>query len=390
MSSYYSNRDKLISQLENDYSLINKRNLELFSSRNNSLNNLSSSGIYNQSNFLPNLSTINKNDNYLYNEEPTEIYDFTKLNLEYDIQISALKKKLSNTKEERKETQKKVNLMKIRINKLLNEEKESMKELENIKKSIQKIKTNREKRHKNLVKNKLNFIPYSKNSTIIHNISNISRIYNSSSLIKNKLGNFNSFNVSLRKNKKIKNIQNNGIITNFMKDKNCNKSLKNRNNNLKIKFGTYSVRNTPPYLEKLALNNNSERHLVNNISKDNDDSFNIFSKNAEIEKFTQNNNNSLNEISIKNKKKLKNQIKQNLINKLNNHEKEKKKIEDEIKKIEKEQYNLWINFTENMNSGNTTSNSNNNKSNTNKLKKSGLFIENEDDENIVNYNYNYI
>lgn len=107
MSSYYSNRDKLISQLENDYSLINKRNLELFSSRNNSLNNLSSSGIYNQSNFLPNLSTINKNDNYLYNEEPTEIYDFTKLNLEYDIQISALKKKLSNTKEERKETQKK-------------------------------------------------------------------------------------------------------------------------------------------------------------------------------------------------------------------------------------------------------------------------------------------
>ena len=390
MSSYYSNRDKLLSQLENDYSLINKRNLELYSSRNNSLNNLSSSGIYNQSNFLPNLSTINKNENYLYNEDPTEIYDFEKLNLEYDIQISALKKKLSNTKEERKETQKRVNLMKIRINKLLNEEKESMKELENIKKSIQKIKTNREKRHKNLVKNKLNFIPYSKNSTIIHNISNISRIYNSSSLIKNKLGNFNSFNVSLRKNKKIKNIQNNGIITNFMKDKNCNESLKNRNNNLKIKFGTYSVRNTPPYLEKLALNNNSERHLVNNISKDNDDSFNIFSKNAEIEKFTQNNNNSLNEISIKNKKKLKNQIKQNLINKLNNHEKEKKKIEDEIKKIEKEQYNLWINFTENMNSGNTTSNSNNNKSNTNKLKKSGLFIENEDDENIVNYNYNYI
>ena len=388
MSSYYSNRDKLISQLENDYSLINKRNLELYSSRNNSLNNLSSSGIYNQSNFLPNLSTINKNDNYLYNEEPTEIYDFTKLNLEYDIQISALKKKLSNTKEERKETQKKVNLMKIRINKLLNEEKESMKELENIKNSIQKIKINREKRDKNFAKKKSYYIPHSKNSTIIH--KNISRIYNSNSLIKNKIGNFNSFNVSLRKNKKIKNIQNNGIITNFMKDKNCNKSLKNRNNNLKIKFGTYSVRNTPPYLEKLALNNNSERHLVNNISKDNDDSFNIFSKNAEIEKFTQNNNNSLNEISIKNKKKLKNQIKQNLINKLNNHEKEKKKIEDEIKKIEKEQYNLWINFTENMNSGNTTSNSNNNKSNTNKLKKSGLFIENEDDENIVNYNYNYI
>ena len=163
MSSYYSNRDKLISQLENDYSLINKRNLELFSSRNNSLNNLSSSGIYNQSNFLPNLSTINKNDNYLYNEEPTEIYDFTKLNLEYDIQISALKKKLSNTKEERKETQKKVNLMKIRINKLLNEEKESMKELENIKNSIQKIKINREKRDKNFAKKKSYYIPHSKN-----------------------------------------------------------------------------------------------------------------------------------------------------------------------------------------------------------------------------------
>ena len=387
MSSYYTNRNKLITQLENDYSFNIKRNLELYSSRNYSLNNLSSSGIYNQSNFLPNLSTINKTDNYLYNEDPTDIYDFSKISLEYDIQISALKKKLSNIKEERKESQKKVNLMKIRINKLLNEEKESMKELEDIKKSITKIKANREKHNKILAKNKYSYIPHSKNSTIHKNIN---RINNSSSIIKNKLGNFNSFNVSLRKNKKVNNIQKIGIIADFMKDKYFNKSLNKRNNKLKIKNGNFSLRSTPPYLDKLTLNNNSERDLVNNISKDNDDRVNISSKNTEIENFTQNNNNSTNEISIKNKKKLKNQIKQNLINKLKEHEKEKKKIEDEIKKIEKEQYNLWINFTENMNSRNTTSNSNNNKSNNNKIKKLGLFNENEDDDNIVNYNYYYV
>jgi hypothetical protein len=172
-----------------------------------------------------------------------------------------------------------------------------------------------------------------------------------------------------------------------MKNKNFNKSLNNRNHNIKIKYGTYSLKNSPPYLDKFPLNNKSERHLVNNISKDNDDSFIVSSKNTENEKLAQNNNNSINEISIRNKKKLKNQIKQNLINKLKKHEKEKKKIEDEIKKIEKEQYNLWINFTENMNSGNTTSNSNNNKFNNNKIKKLGLFNENEDDDNIVNYNY---
>ena len=379
MSSYYTNIDKFIPQLENDNSLnIKRNNLEFYSSRNCSLNNLSTSAINNQSNFLPNLSTINKSDNYLYNEYPTEIYDFSKMNLEYDIQIAALKKILSSLKEERKESQNKVNFMKIRINKLLNEEKESMKELENIKKTIQNIKTNRKKHDKNLAKKKSNYIPHSKNSTI-HN--NARRINNPNSTIKNKLGNFNSFNVSLKKNKKMNNIQNAGIITNFMKEKDFNKSLNKRNDKLKIKYGTYSLRNTPTILDKLG--NNSERHLVNNISKDNDDSINISSRNNENEK---NNRYSTDDISIMNKKKLKNQIKQNLMNKLKEHEKEKKRIEDEIKKIEKEEYNLWINFSENMISGNTTSNSNN-KSNNKTYKRSDLFIGNEDDDNIVNYNY---
>ena len=378
MSSYYINTDKFIPQLENDNSLSIKRNLELYSSRNCSLNNLSTSAINNQSNFLPNLSTINKSDNYLYNEYPTEIYDFSKMNLEYDIQIAALKKILSSIKEERKESQNKVNFMKIRINKLLNEEKDSMKELENIKKTIQNIKTNRKKHDKNLAKKNLNYIPHSKNSNI-HN--NARRINNPNSTIKSKLGNFNSFNVSLKKNKKLNNIQNAGIITNFMKEKDFNKSLNKRNDKLKIKYGTYSQRNTPTILDKLG--NNSERHLVNNISKDNDDSINISSRNNENEK---NNRYSTDDISIMNKKKLKNQIKQNLMNKLKEHEKEKKRIEDEIKKIEKEEYNLLINFSENMISGNTTSNSNN-KSNNKTYKRSDLFIENEDDDNIVNYNY---
>ena len=55
---------------------------------------------------------------------------------------------------------------------------------------------------------------------------------------------------------------------------------------------------------------------------------------------------------------LKTQIKQNLMNKLKKDEEEKKRIQEEIRKIEKEQHDLWMNFSENMNSRNTTSNTN--------------------------------
>ena len=55
--------------------------------------------------------------------------------------------------------------------------------------------------------------------------------------------------------------------------------------------------------------------------------------------------------SFKNKSgiSLKNQVKHNLLKKLSEEEKERKKIQDEINSLEKLQYNLWKNFDENMN-----------------------------------------
>ena len=81
--------------------------------------NMSALLLNNQSNItFPNKTTINKHYKFLYSGIPTEISNISKKNLEYDIQLTALKKKLSTIKSQRKKAETKFNLMKLRINKL--------------------------------------------------------------------------------------------------------------------------------------------------------------------------------------------------------------------------------------------------------------------------------
>jgi hypothetical protein len=265
----------------------------------------------------------------------------------------------------------KVNLMKLRINKLQDEEKKSQKELEDIKKSIQKIKNNRKKiennnktfskkgnKKHNFIKNKtLSFInDKDKNSSYINN-SNYNDKYN-------PIVYHNSFHISMKKNKNI----NNNFHNNFTpkpkylsNKKGLNNSI-NRSNISNDNYGAYSFRNTSIKLDKLNINSNN--------SKNNS----VINKNRVIP-----NPSNVNKSKID----LKTQIKQNLENKLKQDEEERKKIQEEIRKIEKHQYDLWMNFSENMNSGNTTFNSNINSH----FRESELYNKDEDDENIVNYNF---
>ena len=83
-----------------------------------------------------------------------------------------------------------------------------------------------------------------------------------------------------------------------------------------------------------------------------------------------------------NKSNLRAQMKINLIKKLKEDELNKKKIEEEIKQIEKEQYALCANFSLNLNSGITESNT---KDTSDKRMK--MYEEYENDDNIENYNY---
>ena len=369
--NYLDNQKEKFNLIDN-YPFNYKKSLEFYSERNNTSNFLSTSGINNQSSILfPNKSTTNKHNKNLYSGNPAEIFDISKKNLEYDIQLTALKKKLSTIKEQRKKSEMKVNLMKLRINKLQDEEKKSQKELEDIKKSIQKIKNNRKKiennnktfskkgnKKHNFIKNKtLSFInDKDKNSSYINN-SNYNDKYN-------HIVYHNSFHISMKKNKNI----NNNFHNNFTpkpkylsNKKGLNNSI-NRSNISNDNYGAYSFRNTSIKLDKLNINSNN--------SKNNS----VINKNRVIP-----NPSNVNKSKID----LKTQIKQNLENKLKQDEEERKKIQEEIRKIEKHQYDLWMNFSENMNSGNTTFNSNINSH----FRESELYNKDEDDENIVNYNF---
>lgn len=366
-----------------DYPLSCKRSLEINSARNYNSNNLSTSSIQNQSSILfPNKSTTNKkHNNYLYNGNPIECIDISKKNLEYDIQLTALKKKLSVIKEQRKESESKVHLMKLKINKLQNEEKASIRELENIKKRIQKIKNNRKKNEINYLKKSQNTKNYNKTNSFISNKTHsfIKDKYKtndlSSSNFKGKVKNNNlmqhkSFQISMRKSKNFSNLMQNNCTPKsklFINKKALNSSNNRSNTSSNENYGTYSFRNTSINLDKLNINNNNVKN--NNL----------------LNKINKNSNTNINK-NINNKNDLKSQIKQNLVNKLIEDEKERKRIQEEIRQIEKEQYDLWMNFSENMNSGNTTSNTKNN----NNYKKNiitDLYYKDEDDDNLVNYNY---
>ena len=182
-----------------------------------------------------------------------------------------------------------------------------------------------------------------------------------------------SFQISMKKSNNFGNILQNNNFTpksKLFNDKIVVNSSNNKNNTpFNDNFGTYSFRNTSINLDKININNNSKNNIIiNKVYKNYNSNININKNNID----------------------LKSQIKQNLMNKLREDEKERKRIQEEIRQIEKEQYYLWMNFNENMNS--------NNKPDSNIAKKKNILkknlindinYKNEDDDNLVNYNYNF-
>ena len=366
-----------------DFPITFKKSLELHSDRNNNSNNsniLSTSSLNNQSSILfLNKSTTNKSHSkILWGKGITDIPDISKKNLEYDIQIAALKKKLASVKEQRKQSEMKVNLIKIKIKQLQNEEKASIKELENTKKSIQKIRNNRKKSQINNNANKAfkknkkthNFIKI-KTLSFINNKNSGNFINNSYFKDnENKIGSNHSFHISMKKNNNFKNSFT--PKANYLVKKNALNNPNNRSNPFNDKYGDYSFKNTSINLEQIKFNYsnipNKKRVLANSISNQNK---NINNKN--------------------NKNDLKSQIKKNLINKLKQDEEERKRIQEEIRKIEKEQYNLWVNFNDNMNNKSIMNigNDSNNNINNNYIVNDELNDEDimEDQDNILNYKF---
>ena len=350
----------------------NKRNIPLNSLRNNSSNIFSKSII----------------------KKPSELLDISKTSIEFDIQLSSLKKKLLSVKEQKKESENKVNLIKLRIKKLLIKEKESLIELENIKKTIQKILNNRKKYEQKLKKtNKTKYSKIAKN--------NSSNINNLNFLDKNRLENHKSFLISMKKNKFLNKIQSNFSIVNininrkknYISSKRLNKSTNDKNKSTFNKindiscdsnngyiYGINSIRNASINLGKLDLNNNKSNYDINNIDEskiDNDEINNKKDMNNILGNFINK--------KIKNRKELKSQIKINLENKLKEHEEQRNRIQEEIKKIEDEQYNLWMNFNEKFKNEDTNF-TNNLSSNRKIIIKSDLYNI-DDDDNILNYNF---
>jgi hypothetical protein len=364
-------KQRLIS-LNEDFPSITKRRIQLHSARNNISSNTSKSKIKN----------------------PLDILDISKTNLEFDIQIAALKKKLLTIKEQRTETEKNVNSMKLKIRKLLNEEKESIRELENVKKSILKIQKNRIKNQK-----RMDLSVNSKNT--IKKKNNNDNTIDSSFMEKDTIKNHKFHNISMKKTKFLNKIKSNfdKINTNILKPKHLIKSKRlNRSINNKSAinisksndiskdlsdgyiYGINTVRNTSINLGKIILNNNKSNSNINNGNDSKNDN-GVTNNNKKILNKYGNNMKK----KIKNKKDLKCQIKMNLEIKLKEHENQRKKIQEELKKLEKQQYDLWMNFNDNMNSVDTTFNTNINSKQKMQIKSEIYNIN--DFDNILNYNF---
>ena len=164
-----------------------------------------------------------------------EMFYLSKINLEHDLYLTSLKKKLSIIKEERKQSELNVTNLKRRIFELQKEEQKSLRQLENTKKYIKRIIDNR-KKNNNIKKN------YDIKITKINNFFQTNKSPN------NKLLNTNSYNYktwfapskkrNLIKKQYITHINSNsGIETNFNNNNSLsisNKFIRNTNNNIFI------------------------------------------------------------------------------------------------------------------------------------------------------------
>ena len=356
----------------NDNQLSDKGSFGLFSSRDKNINNIfSTSIIKNQSNSILNNSNGNINNkfqnSYIYQNSPTSPREYstistTKKSLEYDIKIAELKEKLKILKEENKNNENNINLSKLRINKLQNEEKASLRELENTQKRILKIKNNRKNANNQKYSSKkrinLNLSSIKNTNSNNYNYTNKKINYttkNNKSIIDTECSSGNKSQILLK-------IKNN--LNNLEKHNSYRVNLKNRKNTFNILSPKLKY-----FITKNGINNSYDM-----IQTDNANYMNNGHEQIKSSIFKKKIN--------KNKSDLRAEMKNNLIKKLKEDELNKKKIEEEIKQIEKEQYDLCINFSLNLYSGNTESNSQN--TNDKRMK---MYEEYENDDNIVNYNY---
>ena len=176
---------------------------------------------------------ISEFKNTIYNtidDYNKDIFHLTKINLEYDIYLSSLKKQLAIIKEERKLSEINVTNLKRKIFELQKEEQKSIKQLENTKKYIKKIIDNR-KKHINNYKTKKNFDI---------KITKINDIFKTTRSPNNKINTHTNYSCNswLSTNKKKKLVKNQNLtFTNYIKrkekEKNKNKTIANNSNNCK-------------------------------------------------------------------------------------------------------------------------------------------------------------
>ena len=258
------------------------------------------------------------NPNFYYNtinEYSEDNFNISKINLECDIYISSLKKKLAMVKQSRKDVELNVINLKKKINELQDKEKKSLKQLECTKKYINKIKKNS--------KNNNN-----KNYGII--ITKINNIYQNNQSNKNpgniklNIDNSNAYKAWMPKNDIIISKNPKSTLSHLA----CYTAIKNNNNN---------------------KNKNKNLNSKNNLIKKK-----IIGKPEGLDNFKICSSPISNKIyikktitSIRKSKNYKN-IKDNLIKNIKKDIDEKLRVEREIAKINKEQNKLYNNFYENF------------------------------------------
>ena len=285
---------------------------------------ITNSNIYNNKNIVGVPTGTSPTKSLYYNtidDYSSVASNLSKVNIEHDILLSSLKKKLAMIKDERKKSEICVANKKKKIYELQKEEQKSLKQLENTKKYIKKIIDNR-KKHNNqknfdIKITKINNI-FQTNKSPNHKISNTNDICNLSNtwLVPRKK------KVIIKKTKT--NLSHNTCCSELGKI-NINYNL-NKNNRLTIDLNEINYSKDTNYNNSSNYNNTKNRTIYNR-------------------KKISNNN------SIKNNNKISNNkttLKENLIQKLRQDEEEKTKIQKQIEEIEKEQKDLYNNFYENF------------------------------------------
>ena len=334
MSSFdlYSQERILNSFNENPISKENPIFPVMNSSRLKNPNNILSSPMIQTENILKlnnsNMNIKNKSLNYFQNKSIQNSPSVNYSSFDYDNKINELKEKLRTLKEQNKMNINNINSMKLRINKLQSEEKTSIRELENVQQRILKINSNRQK---NFFKNNIN--PKKKININLISIKN-------KNLTLNNTSNNSKTNIYFEHDNKSQNL---------LKIKNNLNNSINNHNSFRINFSykNYSLNNSGMmspkinyFINKNGINNSYEFIQTENSNEKNKKKkkSNIFNKKMK------------NDINLNNSKiDIKTQMKKNIIKKLEEHEQKKREIEEEIKKIEKEQYDLMINFNKSIN-----------------------------------------